>query len=471
MGADLPLLAYIVNVVITVEKLIRLPMDEAAFMVVGEGGHRQLRWVDIAAEKLPSLVNERLMRVEIRQQYTQYRFHPYFDLFLRCLDEGTIERLHRLAAELPTRTENESPARAKLRLAHLRDSCAELNACARRIQIHGQEQVLRDQVKNFRRVAHERRKGLTQLLLKVLDKVHAPRIMSLQLHGSYATYTEKVSHAQITQYRKALIRYFQERLPEQTYRGYAVLLKHSARWGYYLEALVFFRDNWMQPVEAIAERIRQYWVNKITVGRGRCTFYALQDEGRFESPAHYFDALVTATRLTEVDFYVQIEHEKSQDPTKPKSRNRVYWASRKFNRKKKRNKVARSTEAALNRLKARKRMDPLLREAQARHREKEMRLRELPRLPADRRPLPLRGWEKPLPDTSDPPQEHGRPLDENALLRHVGSGDISSRSETSRRESDERETTPAANKPAKNPTRPVMVEVKGKRTIVKRKDN
>ena len=130
MGADLPLLAYIVDVVITVERLICLPMDEAAFVVAGEGGHRQLRWVDIAAEKLPSLVSDRLMRVEIRQQYAQYRFHPYFDLFLRCLDEGRIEQLHRLATELPTHTANESPARAKLRLSHLRDSCAELNACA-----------------------------------------------------------------------------------------------------------------------------------------------------------------------------------------------------------------------------------------------------------------------------------------------------------------------------------------------------
>lgn len=370
---DFPFMDHIVSAIGIAQKLIDLPDDQPPFQVIGDGRNSRVQSINATAMVFHGLYRDTLTWDEIKEKYSAYSFSPYFDLFLRSRDEAAIKRLSQSPYEMTTPPENASSATRRAWFAHLKEVCCELNSSVDRIKQGGRKNRFREDVKTFRRVAHERRKSLTRLLLRVIDRVQSPRIVLFRLSGTHATYSPRTSRAQMTHYRLKLIRYFQRRLPEDLYRGYALLLKYSARYGYYLQAFVFFRDDVFRPPEALAGFIKNYWEENITGRNGRCMFNLLQDQVRFEAPAHYGDALFTAAGLTEADFYVQLKHEPSENPKKC---SRAYWASRKLPAGQR--KRIRSGTAAINRLRARKFVDPLLADAQAKAREEEMRLRELP---------------------------------------------------------------------------------------------
>lgn len=456
---DLPLMNKIVRATDIVQKLVDLPDGRRAFLVRGEGKYSRLGMIDDVTLGFRDLYVDTPTWQHIGKMYADYKFNPYFDLFLNNLDEALIERLKKFQVSLIDPPPDDAPPHAIEMWPHnLHELCFALNESLQRIKREGRTVKFRERVKTYRRVAHEKRKSLTRLLLRVLNKVQWPRIISLRLFGSRATFSAATAYAQITQYRTKLIDYFKRHLSKDLYRGYALLLKRSAKYGYYLEALIFLRDDMFRPPENFANDIKNQWIECITGGSGQCEARLLMDENHFEAPSHYFDALITATCLTEADFYIQLNH---ASPNNPEKRSRTYWATRKLASGRKKQKKVRSETAAINRLSARKLVDPLLADARAKAREEEMRLRELPDLPSDTTPEPRRRWEVPL---SDPGQAAG------TLAQALEDGLQPQTDDDSPpvAKFSERRNQPMEDRPTENKARPAEFEIKRKRVMVKR---
>ncbi|WP_147297904.1 hypothetical protein [Trinickia dinghuensis] len=311
-GADrFDLLISVRVIVQCFEKLARIQRWQPGFFLVSitENGDRYL---DVKfpgtsiLEFFTTSTRDRVLSIGIN--FASCDIHPYFSLLCEVFQQGTkfeIEGWQYKVEDIADRYSLDQSRFKFLNHPHVYYICDHLNNFfAALYQI---TRNTREKAKSFRRTPTENRRRLMQYACHLLDGEPQTMVAHLTIRRDTKVIGSDppIPRSRSEELRAKLTKHIKREIPRSDYLGHAILLKHDAILGCWLEAFVFFTSNALIGDSDLMTKLVGRWNGEIGPSRAGCVGEMLF-RTHFGADTRYRSTLERIVLVCEPDFYSRV---------------------------------------------------------------------------------------------------------------------------------------------------------------------